>query len=521
MYPRMNDTTVAFLATTATATSANDQPAAAALTTPAPVSQEPRALSLAELEQATGDYGDAELLKRVFRDQLVFDRTAGAWYRFNGVCWRADTDGFACRCVSGTLAAMYRAGVRELEHSRTSEMSTSELKAIQDRIRGLLAKETALHSTNKVKAVLEALSNLVGMSLVGEAWDQHGWLLPCANGVVDLRTGTLCPANPRDYLKSCAPTKFEGLDTPCPRWLRFLDEVFNHDQDVIDFMQRFLGYSTSGIVKDAVMPFLYGPTTRNGKTTIDNTMQYTLGLDFVTELPADALMLQKYKTNAGPTPYTVMLQGKRLVFFSESAEGSRIDAALIKLLTGNDSITARGLYEKPRTFRPTHKLCLLTNHAPDAPADDQGVWERVLLVEFTQRFIDNPHPDRAVEHAKDNNLDATLQAEASGILAWLVAGCLAWQRDGLRVPETIRLNTSEWREQNDDVAQWLEACCAIDANQNAGANMLYKSFCDWYSGKTFVTPNMSQKKFSIELARRFNKKRTMYGNFFYGLGLKT
>lgn len=75
---------------------------------------------------------------------------------------------------------------------------------------------------------------------------------------------------------------------------------------------------------------------------------------------------------------------------------------------------------------------LVTNHKPHANADDYALWKRLILIPFTQAFVDSPRA--AHEHQRDAKLAETLRGEASGILAWLVRGCLEWQRDGLKPP---------------------------------------------------------------------------------------
>src|SRR5690606_9649428 len=106
-------------------------------------------------------------------------------------------------------------------------------------------------------------------------------------------------------------------------------------------------------------------------------------------------------------------------------------------------------------------LILVTNPKPHMPADDNALWERVLLIPFEQRFLSNPNPAAANEHQADSKLKEKLQQESSGILAWLVRGFLAWQSSGLNAPDTVKAATETYREEEDTIGLFLADCCLI------------------------------------------------------------
>ena len=93
------------------------------------------------------------------------------------------------------------------------------------------------------------------------------------------------------------------------------------------------------------------------------------------------------------------------------------------------------LHTLPIEFTPTHLIMLLTNHKPHAPADDQAFWDRVILLPFLCRFVENPKDG---EKKRDRDIQDKLKAEAPGILAWLVRGYLAWKTEGLNPPESVK-----------------------------------------------------------------------------------
>ena len=86
---------------------------------------------------------------------------------------------------------------------------------------------------------------------------------------------------------------------------------------------------------------------------------------------------------------------------------------------------------------------------------DFGFWERVHLLPFERSFVDR-EPEAEHERLADKSMPEKLKAEASGVLEWLVRGCLRWQRDGLNPPEKVRAATEEYRRNEDLLADFLQ-----------------------------------------------------------------
>ncbi len=110
------------------------------------------------------------------------------------------------------------------------------------------------------------------------------------------------------------------------------------------------------------------------------------------------------------------------------------------------------MYGKQYEFAPAHLLLLITNNKPHAPADDYALWQRLLLVPFTQKFVANPQGEN--EHPCDIHLKEKLETEAPGILAWLVRGYIEWKRDGLKPPTAVVAATEEYQRDEDTLADF-------------------------------------------------------------------
>jgi len=180
------------------------------------------------------------------------------------------------------------------------------------------------------------------------------------------------------------------------------------------------------------------------------------------------------------------LRGRRLMVAQETDAEARLNEALIKHLTGGDTVTGRGMYENFSSFAPTHKLVLCTNHRPEVRGTDHAVWRRLKSIAFAVRF----EGDRI-----DRDLPAKLRAEAAGILAWMVRGCAEWLAGGLRGPASVRVATAEYAAERDAVGRFLGECCEAGPGYVTEASALYRAFRE-----ALPECDMSMTAFGRELA---------------------
>jgi putative DNA primase/helicase len=144
------------------------------------------------------------------------------------------------------------------------------------------------------------------------------------------------------------------------------------------------------------------------------------------------------------------------------------------------------------------------------------VWKRVQLVPFTQAFVDRPEKEH--ERQRDPDLPGKLRTEASAILGWLVRGCLAWQRDGLNPPESVRAATAEYQKEEDLVRQFIETECVTGPDKTVRAQTLYNAYRDWAQLNGIQRPG-TQTAFGKRVAELFSKQKREAGVFYTGVGL--
>lgn len=315
--------------------------------------------------------------------------------------------------------------------------------------------------------------------------DTNPLALNVLNGTIDLRTGDLRGHRREDLITMLAPVTYSRTAT-APTWERFLDRIYAGDEELIRFVQRAVGYSLTGETREHVF-FLGHGNGANGKSTLLECFRDLLG-DYAAQADFGSFAADR---KDGPRNDLARLAGARFVAAIEAERGRRFAEAILKQLTGGDTVTARYLYREHFEFRPAFKLWLAANHKPNIRGVDDGIWRRVRLVPFA---VTIPESER------DGDLPEKLRAELPGILGWAVQGCLDWQRDGLGSAPAVRQATDSYREECDSLAPFLEDRCILNETVSVRASDLYAAFKLWCEDAHERA--MSQRSFGMALAER-------------------
>jgi putative DNA primase/helicase len=210
-------------------------------------------------------------------------------------------------------------------------------------------------------------------------------------------------------------------------------------------------------------------------------------------------LLTAKKHDSHPTELA-KLKGMRLVVANETDDGAELSEARLKDLTGGDRLTARRMQEDFWDFDPSHKIILGTNYKPSVRGG-HSIWRRLRLVPFNQRYWSKSKGEIGEPALEaDTQLPEKLKSEYPGILAWLVAGCLAWQCDGLGVPEEINRATEDYRKSEDLLTAFIAACCEVKPDATANVSAMFDAYRD------FTGDNINSSKFTKLLVNRGYKK---------------
>jgi putative DNA primase/helicase len=435
------------------------------------------------------EIGNAERFANTYRGVVLFCHSLQTWFVWDETRFAPDEDAQVERYAKKV--------VRQLCH---------DALAIDDKDRREATLKFALRSESDhgIRALLNRAAAEDGIPVRVNDLDADGWLLNVQNGTINLCTGQLGPHNPENCISKLAPVRFDPT-ARCPRWLQFLNEIFAPHPDLLDFVQRSVGYSLTGDIREECLLLLHG-TGRNGKGTFLGTLQALLG-DYAST--ADFSTFISARDDRGPRDDVANMRGRRMVVSQEVREGAPLAEALIKWLTGGDMVRARNLYERSVEWRPTHHLWLAVNRKPVIRGTDTGIWSRIRLIPFDVSF----------DGREDKTLKARLLEELPGILAWAVEGCLKWQRDGLGTCESVQAATSEYRAESDQLARFIEECCTSGQYLQAKARWLYERYRSWAdrTGEDVMT----ETAFGLSICERgFQKKPTNTGKVYLGLGLR-
>lgn len=349
--------------------------------------------------------------------------------------------------------------VRELEEIRETHGIESS------RYKTALRNTRRMHMDSGLRAALEHLRTITAREVA--VFDAHPHLLTFRNGTVHLATGELRPHRREDRLTTLVDHDYDP-DAQCPRWERFLDEVFPTDAQMPAFMRRLIGYGITGETREHVFALLHGHGS-NGKSVFVNTVAEVFR-GITGHLAQAAIAFVRSYDPGAANPALAALRGVRLAVLSELSDGLRLNESLLKQLTAGDPVTARELYKGPFTFTPTALLAMATNYKPDVRGQDDGFWRRTRLIPFLREFTDAE---------KDPTLARTLLAEAPGIVAWAVRGAVEWYADGLREPATVRAAVAAYRQSSDLLDGFLPGVLVRDPAGSILLKDAFELFEDW------------------------------------------
>lgn len=314
-------------------------------------------------------------------------------------------------------------------------------------------------------------------------WDRNPWLLATPNGTTDLRKGTRRISYPEDRITkitSVAPKKIT-----ITKWLRFLLQATHKNKEYIRYLQRVCGYCLTGNTSEHAVFFLYG-AGGNGKGVFLNTIisilkdyAVTAPFNFVTEMKNE-----QHSTNVA------MMRGARLVTAQEVQDGKAWDEIKVKSLSGGDPITAHFMHQDNFTFIPNFKLLIAGNHEPQLRNVDDATTRRFNKLPFT-------HKPRKI----NRHLFEDLIPEHSGILQWMINGCLEWQKQGLNPPKVVVDTTKEYFSNQNSFQQFLEDKCYVKLNDksvNCPSSELFKVWCFYASANHIRQGTMAGFRENLE-----------------------
>jgi putative DNA primase/helicase len=464
-----------------------------------------------EAKRLCTDQANAERLQKHYKDQLIV--CAGVFFTWGGTHWKINNGLarlLACNLsriveAEATAAHAEAKAARQFVDSGALSMYDQDPKANRDLVAKtppgrafleLVDKWTSLvkwtarcESAATQDAALRILKDL--LTVDSAKLDADDYAFNCANGTIDLRTGKLREHRASDLITKIAPTRYDPT-AKCPRFLKFLDQIFEGNRPVVDFVQRFYGYAMTADTKEQILMILWGKGS-NGKTTLVETISSVYG-DYASSA-ASGLLTGKGGNDNNHYAEIADLHGRRLVTASESEEGAKLKEAFMKKAVGGDKLKGRHLYGQLFEFIPKHTLQMLTNYKPQIKGTGYATWRRIRLLPFLVKFGTAAEVEGGkAQFLKDLGLAAALLAERDGILAWCVEGARLWhESSGLEAPAIMVKAAAEYQSEQDRVGQFLAECCTLNRDAITPVALLYSAYTGWCKAEGLDYPLTRQK----------------------------
>lgn len=421
----------------------------------------PAQLALTDLEPANNDrygwndIGNGNLFADWYKSIARYVPERKQWFIYEKGVWKPDTGGLKvmqlCKKLADNLS-IYALSIPD-ESQKQSYMKH-------------VAKWQSRHNR---ETILKDAASVYPVSL--SEFDRDPFLFNCQNGTLNLKTREFRPHDPADFLSMKAGVEYDAA-ARCERWEQFMLEVMQNDQDRVSYLQKALGYALTGDTSQECFFLLYGKTSRNGKGTTMETFMKLVG-DYGRSARPETISLKPTVNGSMPSEDIARLAGARFVNISEPDKKMVLSSALVKTLTGNDTITARFLHENSFEFQPAFKLFINSNYLPQVTDITLFSSDRVKLIPFERHFS---------EAERDTSLKRKLTTKAalSGILNWCLDGLWLIEETGFDVPESVRNATNEYRQRSDKMGRFMSESLEADPQgeiRTEDAYELYKTWC--------------------------------------------
>ncbi|WP_445780395.1 phage/plasmid primase, P4 family [Shewanella sp.] len=440
--------------------------------------------------QSHGDIRNAKAFAEVARGQFLYVATRDRWLSWSQDKWRL--------CEKDEHVAMAKEVCGQILNA-----ANDVFRQHQERGKRLIQEAMAAHNLSRITAMLKLAVSEPDMAITDRELDGDPYLIGVSNGVIDLRTGMHPPNRPDFRITRYCNAQYDA-DSKCDRWLTFLNQIFKGDVETIHCVQRLLGCTLLGLSNEEILIICYGHGS-NGKSVFSNVIHHIMGEYSVTAPPS--LLTARRQDDTGPRNDLAALAGARYVSINEMQAGDRLDEQIVKMLAGREPISARFLHQEYFEFMPSFTPWLRTNHKPIITGLDDGIWRRLVLLPFEQKFEGD---------SKDPNLEQRLLAERDGILMWMVEGAKLYLQSGICMSPRMFIEMATYRTESDLLGEFLSDKTTPCLDGKISQGTLYTRYREWCLD-CGVRP-LSKKTFTQRLAERgYPEGKSGKDRFYLGL----
>lgn len=422
------------------------------------------------------DSGSGRLFADIYKGVARYVPERKMWFAYDGVRWVPDIGGLRTMELAKSLGdslVRYALTIQD-EQKRKSYLEYST------RWQARSLRCTFINDAQSVYPISMA------------EFDKNIYYINCKNVTVDARTGIPHEHTAEDLITKTAGASYDP-DAKSPRFLQFVDEVTGGDREKARFIQKTKGYGLTGDTSLECLFIEYGATTRNGKGTMNESCLNVAG-DYGLSVRPETIATKHTANSQAPSEDIARLAGVRYASIAEPRRGLVVNEALVKSMTGNDTLNARFLHENSFDFHPQFKIYMNTNYLPVITDMTLFTSGRIILIPYGRHFE---------EWEQDKGLKREFASEEarSAILNWMLEGYAMLLAEGLNPPRCVTEATKAYEHDSDKIKLFSEECLEACGGAEVKTSAVYQQYRIW-CGQNGCFP---------ENSRNFNQALRTFG----------
>ena len=420
--------------------------------------------------EKTIDYNDYHILKELFRggdDGLskIFSHNVKHIIKtvdtgdFSGYKWNKDTrlwnslsKEFMMNEITGILLPLIRPYIDAVNNMDPGD----EKKALKKEWTSIYKY---IQSLNGCKNIWGKARTILYDERFKELLDNISYFYPLKDGYkIDLRSREVSIRTIDDFWTFESPCSYIQGETEDKRKIfKYLktvcceadkegnDLVADNEAHFTKWLFKLFGYCLTAEVSDRRMYICHGRGC-NSKSVIMDMLSKIMNNGYA-PLSKSAI-IQKDKVRSAATPELMSFKYARMATVNETNEKEKLDASIIKGLTGNDLMKVRDLYKSEITIKPKAKIFLISNHKPEINSEDKAIKDRVVFIPFKQTFDKTPENTAYVNSIVENDINYFFSLMVDYGSQW-------WIDRDLKLPAICEMATSEFIDENNDIDPFI------------------------------------------------------------------
>ena len=467
------------------------------------------------------DYDVASVLYALYKDRFVCASIKNnIWFEFKDHRWHEIDSGVYLRQkMSKELHPLYVLKA----HNLTQTIVNGEAAETQHLCP--LARKTAeicnkLKQTTTKNNIMKEAKEIFYDSCFLEKIDTNQYLMCFKNGIYDFKEREFRDGRPEDYMGMCTNIAYRPLEfykqhnaLDLKNISEFIEMLFP-DASLRQYMWEHLASSMIGTQTNQTFN-IYTGTGANGKSKLVELMTHVLG-DYKGTVPV-TLITQKRNTIGSTSSEVAQLIGKRYAVMQEPSKGDRINEGIMKEITGGDPIQARALFKDSITFTPQFNLVVCINELFDIPANDDGTWRRIRVVDYMSKFIDRPYEtpefpreDYPYQYEVDRHIDEKFQRWCEPLASMLVE--IAAETQGVvKDCDIVKAKGQKYREGQDYFTGFVNEKIIKSPGDKLMKTVLQRAFKEWYVEQIGKNPPKG-RELDAFMEKKFGAYKNGYQN---------